>query len=170
MLSLPEPLSLRPISAADTAFLTQVYGSARAEELAQVEWQPGQQQAFIEMQFAAQHAHYQQHYRDAMFAIIEHSGEAAGRLYLARWASEYRIVDIALLPPFRGRGLGTAILNAIIAEAAGQGLPVSIHVERFNPALRLYERLGFEFVSEYGVYYLMRRPINEEPDARNSDS
>jgi ribosomal protein S18 acetylase RimI-like enzyme len=105
-----------------------------------------------------------------MFAIIQHAGEAAGRLYLARWASEYRIVDIALLPAFRGRGLGTAILNVIIAEATGHGLPVSIHVERFNPALRLYERLGFEFVSEYGVYYLMRRPINEETDARNSDT
>ncbi|HYF65320.1 MAG TPA: GNAT family N-acetyltransferase [Herpetosiphonaceae bacterium] len=165
---MPEPLGLRPISPADAAFLTQVYGSTREEELAQVEWQPGQKQAFIEMQFAAQHAHYQQHYRDAMFAIIEHGGEAAGRLYLARWAGEYRIVDIALLPQFRGKGLGSIILNAIINEAAAHGLPVSIHVERFNPALRLYERLGFKFVSEYGVYYLMRRPINEETNARNS--
>ena len=170
MLTLPEPLSLRPISDADIAFLIQVYGSTREAELAQVAWTTGQKQAFIEMQFAAQHAHYQQHYHDTTFAVIEHAGESAGRLYLGRWATEYRIVDIALLPPFRGRGLGSAILGAVIAEATANGLPVSIHVERFNPALRLYQRLGFQFVSEYGVYYLMRRPINEDPDARISDN
>ena len=169
MLTLPEPLRLRPITPDDAAFLMQVYGSTREDELAQVAWQPGQKQAFIEMQFVAQHAHYQQHYRNAMFSVIEHAGQAIGRLYLARWAEEHRIVDIALLPPFRGRGLGSAILKEIIAEATANGLPVSIHVEQFNPALRLYRRLGFQFVSEYGVYYLMRRPINEEPDARNSD-
>ncbi len=169
MLTLPEPLRLRPITAADTAFLTQVYGSTREDELAQVPWPAEQKQAFIEMQFAAQHAHYQQHYHDAMFAIIEHGVVAIGRLYLAHWASEHRIVDITLLPPFRGRGFGSAILQAIIAAASDHGRPVSIHVEQFNPALRLYQRLGFQFVSEYGVYHLMRRPVKEEPDARSSD-
>ena len=83
--------------------------------------------------------------------------EPAGRLYVARWEDEIRIVDIALLPAFRGRGIGGALLGDLIAEADAAGKPLSIHVEQNNPARSLYERLGFEEAGEFGVYVLMKR-------------
>jgi ribosomal protein S18 acetylase RimI-like enzyme len=149
-------LALRPAAPADMPFLQRVYGSTRAEELALTDWTDAQKDAFVAMQFAAQHAYYQEHYAEASFDVVLLDGQPAGRLYLARWAGEHRIVDIALLPEFRGRGLGSALLGAVMAEAARAALPVSIHVERFNPALRLYERLGFRVAEDKGVYLLMK--------------
>jgi ribosomal protein S18 acetylase RimI-like enzyme len=89
--------------------------------------------------------------------VIVAGGEDAGRLYVARWEDEIRIVDIALLPEFRGRGIGSALLRDLIDEAEAAGRPLSIHVEQNNPARPLYDRLGFEEAGEFGVYVLMRR-------------
>ena len=77
-------VTLRPIAPADEQFLYQVYASTRQEELAQVPWSDAQKEAFLRMQFAAQHLHYQQHYADAAFSILELQGEPIGRLYVAR--------------------------------------------------------------------------------------
>jgi ribosomal protein S18 acetylase RimI-like enzyme len=82
--------------------------------------------------------------------------EPIGRLYVDRWADQIRLVDIALLPEHRGAGLGRAILEELLAEGERRGLPVTIHVEYNNPALRLYRRLGFRHVDSNGIYYLMR--------------
>src|SRR5204863_7184088 len=102
------------------------------------------------------HAHYQKHYVGSEFFVIEQAGTAIGRLYLAQWTSEHRIVDIALLPEHRGRGLGTAILSDLLDQAGRAGKAVTIHVEKFNPALSLYRRLGFVPIGEEGAYHLMR--------------
>ena len=107
------------------------------------------------MQFDAQHAHYQEHYPGAAFDVILVDGQPAGRLYVAREDDEIRIVDIALLPEYRNRGIGTRLLRGLQSEAAAAGKPLSIHVERFNPALRLYERLGFRQIEDQGVYLFM---------------
>ena len=68
---------------------------------------------------------------------------------------EIRILDIALLPEYRGRGIGTAMLEELLTEARESGVPVRMHVERSNPAQSLYTRLGFEPVEERGLYYLL---------------
>ena len=86
---------------------------------------------------------------------ILYEGDSIGRLYVAHWDTEIRLVDIAILPAYRGAGIGTAILTDVLAEGQRSGKPVSIHVEQYNPALRLYERLGFVHRSTYGVYFLM---------------
>jgi ribosomal protein S18 acetylase RimI-like enzyme len=65
-------------------------------------------------------------------------------------------MDIALLPPFRGQGIGAGLLRPLLAEGADAGRSVSIHVEQSNPAMSLYRRLGFVPVGEHGVYILMR--------------
>lgn len=87
--------------------------------------------------------------------MIEVDGEPAGRLYVHRGPAEIRIMDIALAPPFRGRGIGTALLRDLMEEAGASGRALSIHVEVNNPARRLYERLGFAPAGEHGVYVLM---------------
>ena len=149
-------LAFRPITDADLPFLARVYASTRMEELAIIDWTDAQKAAFLQSQFDAQHAHYQKHYAGTEFFIIEHTGTAIGRLYLARWAREHRIVDIALLPAHRAKGLGTALLRDLLDEAARADKAMTIHVEKFNLAMSLYRRLGFVAVSEEGVYDLMR--------------
>ncbi len=151
-------ISLRPIRDDDLPFLLRVYASTRQEELAPVPWTRAEKDAFLASQFALQHQYYQQHYADAEFRVILADGEPVGRLYLARWEHEHRIVDIAVVRERRNRGIGSRLLADILAEADAIGKPVSIHVELQNPARRLYDRLGFRPVEERGVYVLMRRP------------
>ena len=130
-------------------------------------WPLEEQQKFLRMQFSAQHTYYQEHYSDAAFELILVDGEPAGRLYLQRRSDEHRVVDIALLPPFRGRGIGGAIMRQILDEADKLRLPVRIHVEHNNPAKHLYDRLGFTTVDDTGVYCLMERlpRIDESPQS-----
>jgi GNAT superfamily N-acetyltransferase len=151
-------LRFRPISPDDQELLLRVYGSTRDEELSSVAWEPGHREAFLLQQFTAQHAWYQENYAAAEFLVILLDGKPAGRLYVIRWEKEIRLIDIALLPEHRNGGLGSAILGEILAEGRAAGKPVTIHVEKFNPALRLYERLGFTPIEDRGVYFLMERP------------
>jgi len=82
-------------------------------------------------------------------------GQGVRRLYVSRWSDEIRIVDIALLPDSCNRGIGSTLLRELQSEAAAAGKPLRIHVERFNPALRLYERLGFRQLEDKGVYLFL---------------
>jgi GNAT superfamily N-acetyltransferase len=162
---LPAGVTLRPISEADLPFLRRLYASTREEELAAiVDWTPEQKNAFLDQQFAAQHAWYQEHYAGSTFDLVEVGGRPAGRLYVARWERELRLVDVALLPEHRGNGLGTALVSAVLGEATAAGKPVTIHVERMNPAQRLYRRLGFGLLEDKGMYLLLEwRPAPPAP-------
>ena len=135
-----------------------MYASTRAEELAAVPWDDGQKDAFLRLQFEAQDAWYRENYPQASFDVVVAGGEPIGRLYVHRGREEIRIVDIALLPEHRGGGVGTSLLRDLLAEADAAGKSVTIHVERLNPALRLYERLGFELAEDKGVYLFLERP------------
>lgn len=148
-------MALRPADAGDEAFLLRVYAGTREQELAPVPWSAAQKAAFVAQQFAAQSAHYAQHYAGMSADVVLIDGVPAGRLLVARWAEEIRIVDISLLPELRGGGAGSVLLRELMDEAAAAGKRLSIHVERANPALGLYERLGFRPVGEHGVYLRM---------------
>jgi len=148
-------VTCRAATEADLPLLAETYFSARREEVAQTGWPLEAQQRFLDHQFGAQHAHYRAHYPTAEWLVIERAGLALGRLYLDEWESELRLIDIALLPGARGGGVGTALLEDLIEAAAGKGKPLSIHVERNNPAMKLYRRLGFAKADEHGVYDLM---------------
>ncbi len=145
-------VSLRPVEPADEGFLLGLYATTRADELALTNWTDGQKAAFVRHQFDAQTNHYREHYPTATFDVILVDGEPAGRLYVDRWSEETRIMDVALLPEWRGRGIGGELIQQIQTE----GRDVSVHVERFNPAQRLYERLGFEHEDAGPVYLMMR--------------
>ena len=148
-------VQLRPATRADRAFLVDLYAGTRADELALVNWDDATKRAFVVHQFSAQDDHYRANYPGATLDVIEVDGERAGRLYVHRGAADIRIMDIAVSPEFRGRGIGTALIEELIAEARSSGRRVSIHVEMQNPARGLYERLGFVPVGEHGVYVLM---------------
>lgn len=148
-------VTTRPAEEDDRDFLRHVYGSTREAELARVPWGEAERAAFIAMQFSAQHRYYREQYPQADYAIIMQDTDPVGRLYVNRGAAELRIIDIAVLPAYRNRGIGTGLLRALLVEAAAAGKPLTIHVERFNPALRLYERLGFRAIADKGVYLLL---------------
>jgi ribosomal protein S18 acetylase RimI-like enzyme len=148
-------LSFRPIGDSDLPFLARLYASTRAEELAAAPWTDAQKAAFLDMQFRAQHTHYQQYYPKADWLMTMRDGEDIGRLYIERWPSQHCIIDIAFMPEHRGKGFGAALLRDLMDEAAAAGKAVSIHVEKFNPAMQLYRRLGFTTVEDKGVYDLM---------------
>ena len=146
-------ISLRPITPEDVSFLAGVYASTRAEELAVTGWSDEDKAVFCRRQFDAQTAHYRENYPGASLQIIERDGISIGRLYVAHWEREIRIIDIALLPEHRGAGIGTKLLGELQEEAKAAGKALSIHVERFNPALQLYQRLGFKVVEEEGSLF-----------------
>jgi ribosomal protein S18 acetylase RimI-like enzyme len=151
---------LRPVTDDDRQFLVDLYHSVREPELAHVPWDAATRRTFIEHQFSAQDAHYRRNYPSATLDVVEVDGEPAGRLYVHRGPSDIRIMDIALAPAFRGRGIGSGLLRALIAEADQSGRKLSIHVEMNNPARVLYERLGFRVAGEHGVYLLLERQVN----------
>jgi GNAT superfamily N-acetyltransferase len=150
-------VTLRSIKPDDMDFLLRVYRSTREEELAMImDWTSEMKDAFIQQQFNAQHVWYQEHYQGATFDVILVDGVPAGRLYVHRRPNEIRLVDITLLPEHRKGGLGTSILRDLLAEGEAAGKPVTIHVEVYNPAMRLYERLGFKPIEDRGVHRLMK--------------
>jgi len=156
-------LVLRPVTETDRDFLASVYASTREEEMALVAWSDEEKAAFLRSQFEAQDRYYRQYYPDAAYLVVEVDGELAGRLYVARLAGakDIRIVDVALLPPFRSKGFGREILASVLADGDRLGWRVSIHVERNNRALRFYDRLGFRMAEDKGVYlFLVREPLS----------
>ena len=164
-------ITLRPIAPDDMDFLLRVYRSTREEELGMiVDWNEEMKAAFVLQQFQAQHAWYQEHYMGASFDVILVDGVPAGRLYVHRREREIRLVDITLLLEFRTGGLGTSILRDLMGEAKAAGKPLTIHVEVYNPAMRLYERLGFRPIEERGPYLLMEWRPPQVKDQLNTAS
>jgi ribosomal protein S18 acetylase RimI-like enzyme len=148
-------ITLRPTRPEDMSFLFNVYASTRLEELAPWGWSIEQQTAFLTQQFNAQDHHYHTHYTDAAFDVIFVDDRPAGRLYIARDETQIVIIDIALLPAYRNAGIGSRLLRDLLVQAADSGKVVDLHVEKFNPALRLYQRLGFRPIEDRGVYWFM---------------
>ncbi|MGA9581394.1 MAG: GNAT family N-acetyltransferase [Allosphingosinicella sp.] len=139
----------------DLGFVALVYASTRIEEVAAAGWPVEVQHQFLAHQADAQHRHYRSHYPNAEWLVIERGGKPIGRLYIEEWPSQIRLIDISLLPEGRGAGVGGAILADLQDMARAAGKALSIHVERNNPAMSLYLRLGFARVDEHGVYDLM---------------
>ncbi|GAB6843605.1 ribosomal protein S18 acetylase RimI-like enzyme [Methylorubrum rhodinum] len=87
---------------------------------------------------------YRVRYPDARWEILEADGAPIGRIVTDRGARGLTLIDIALLPERRGRGLGARLIAETMDEARAAGLPLHLTVAADNPgARRLYERLGF---------------------------
>ncbi|MBD0369755.1 MAG: GNAT family N-acetyltransferase [Pyrinomonadaceae bacterium] len=151
------PVTLRPATDEDEPFLFAVYASTRAEEMAVVPWDDAQKEAFLKMQFTAQQTHYRNFYTGTSHDIILLGEQAVGRLYVSRGESEIRILDITILPEYRSKGIGTPLIKELMTEAEREAKSLTIHVESYNPSLRLFERLGFSKIADEGIYHLMER-------------
>lgn len=151
-------LALREALPADAAFIAAVYASVREEELRPVPWTDEQKRAFTDWQSAQQEAHYALHYPQAERLVVL-AGEAIGRIYVDTTASEVRLMEVTLLPAWRNRGLGSALMASLLDYADALRREATLHVEPFNPARRMYLRLGFEVRETRGIYEFLARPV-----------
>ncbi len=158
MISMPEPepdIKLRPATAADQDFLMAVFGSTREHELAALGDSP-LIESFISMQFKAQQQSYHEAHAEAEDSIVLLDQNPIGRILVKRSGEAIRLVNIALLTEFRGRGIGSILLRRLLEEGAAAGKPVVLSVNKLNPAIRLYGRFGFFKVAEDGLYVQMQ--------------
>jgi ribosomal protein S18 acetylase RimI-like enzyme len=158
---------LRPVTAGDQLLLRRIYASSRDEEMAATGWSARRKTTFLESQFQAQQRHFSQQHPHAHYRVLERQGQPIGRLYWQWNPGELHLIDIALLAPWRGQGLGTKVVVELQALAAREQSAVSLHVEVGNRAISLYERLGFVVTGHAGLHHRMRwsRPRPETGDA-----
>jgi len=152
--TLAESVTLRPGQPDDEAFLFQLYRDTRAEEMAAWGWNEAQQQAFLSMQFRARNLSYSA-YPNTEHSIILDVERPIGRLLISQMEDEIRLVDIALLSELRGQGIGARLISDLLAIAARGARPIRLHVEKFNRALGLYQRLGFQVLEDTGTQFFM---------------
>jgi ribosomal protein S18 acetylase RimI-like enzyme len=141
-------LTLRAACAQDANFERALFASARPDAAILAVWPEPARRAFLDQQFAFQTLHYARVHAQAERLIVLKGGAPAGRLILDRASASWCLVDIALAPDFRGQGLGTLLLQAVLAAAAQAGTCVQLSVDARNPARRLYARLGFAAADE----------------------
>jgi len=152
----PNDVALRTAVLGDEPFLESLYASARPVALGAVPWKEQQEGAFVPEQFRQQTAHCGTRYPGADRYIVTSRGEDVGFLSVLRGRSEWRLIDIALQPQCRGRGIGSALVRQLLQEGAAAGVPVTASVTHDNPARRLYERLGFRVAAVNEVYLLLK--------------
>jgi len=140
---IPLPLLQRDATRDDEPFLRMLYASTREEELALVEWPESVLEAYLRLQYDARAADYRRRHPDAVQHLLLVDGEPAGRLWVDRAAEAWHLLDVALLPAFRGLGFGAHCLQRLLAEATAAGVAVQLQVAHENPARRLFTRLGF---------------------------
>ncbi len=146
------PVTLRPEGPGDEGFLFEVYAGTREEELALTNWDAPMRRAFLNQQFSAMRQGYRSMFPAGEFSIVELDGKPAGRMVINRSATEIRVVDLALLPAQRNRGIGTWLMSQVCTGATEAGKPVRLCVLKHNRAFRWYVRLGFAKTGEQGVY------------------
>jgi ribosomal protein S18 acetylase RimI-like enzyme len=138
-------VSLRPETPDDRAFLERLHFLVRRDEFAPAGWPEPVLESFLAGQFDLQRRQYAAMHPDGEFYVILAGAAPVGRFYVDRSARTFVLVEISLLPEWRGRGVGRALIGALI-DAAGDGRAdrVALSVTPHNPARRLYRRLGFD--------------------------
>lgn len=150
-------VKLRSVEERDGSFIEMVYRSTREAELKLTDWTEQQKKAFIMMQSMAQLAEYKEKFPGADFQVIVYKKKDAGRFYTWENENEIRLIDITLLPQFRGKGIGNYLLMELIKRSKKTQKKISLHVEAINPALQLYLRMGFVHIKNNGRHYYMER-------------
>jgi ribosomal protein S18 acetylase RimI-like enzyme len=146
-----EGVHLRLESAQDEEFLLGLYASTRAAEMRLTGWTRDQQRQFMRWQFDLQRKHYGAHYSGAEFNVVMLGDVPVGRMYVLRQSDEFRLIEITIEPQFRGRGIGTSLIRNLQDDAERANVKVTLHAEPGNPAVRLYQRLGFTAVEQRGM-------------------
>ncbi len=148
------PVSLRAARTDDEEFLFQLFCQTMGDGL--ISRDAPQFDAILRLQFRAQLNTYLVEFPNAEHQIIMLDGVPIGRVLVERGPDEHRGVDIALVPEHRGSGLGTVLIQELLDEAELAGKPFRISVVRSNPAMHLYERLGFKITGETLTHFWLQ--------------
>ncbi|HVY71478.1 MAG TPA: GNAT family N-acetyltransferase [Verrucomicrobiae bacterium] len=140
----PENILIRPVTEADEAFLRHLYQVTRYDEFAAAGLDDRHLSQLLAIQFRAHQTGHRSMFPTADFSLILRDSAPVGRLTVHRGADEWRVVDIALLPAHRGKGIGGKVLAGVQREARQAGKVLRLNVRHDNPAARLYARLGFQ--------------------------
>ncbi len=160
----PPRVTLRPRRPADEPFLRRLYHSVRRDEVAASGFGPDFARTFLDDQFKLQTDHFDRAQgARSRFSLVMCKGSAIGRLYLRETDDALHVVDISLLPEWRGRGIGGALLREVLEQAAAAGKSVTLSVDRRNRAQLLYRRLGFVQAEDTGADLLLRWRAPERP-------
>ncbi len=152
-------LSVRPERTADLPELRELFRRQRWDEFAALPWNDAAKSALLDQQFDAQRRHYAGTHSHLLFLVLRARGGVAGRIYLgATEEGDIRLLDILLSPGDRGRGIGTALIGAVMDHAMADGQRVLLEVNKGNPAVGLYHRLGFQAFADTGVGWHMVWP------------
>lgn len=166
IIKLTERVWLRPVVLPDDEeFLQDVYATTR-EDVNLVPWDENLKREFILMQYRAQKAHYAEYYPRSDHYIILFDGRPAGRYWIDYGREDVRFVDMAVLPEFRGQGIGTVLFKDALKHAREMGLPAILHVIKGHRSIPMYKRMGFRFAGDNGAHDKMEwRPEYEETGA-----
>ncbi len=165
---LPEPLlargfGLHPATAGDLPWLAALHAGSRMAELLLAPWPPAQKRAFLDEQFALQHAHFVKTHRKGDFRLVMQGGTPVGRFYFNRSGPEWVLIDILLAPEMQAAGLGSALVGWLQQAASDAGADrLRLSVAYTNPrAQALYRRLGFADAGDVAGTHLSMvwRPI-----------
>jgi ribosomal protein S18 acetylase RimI-like enzyme len=146
------PVTLRPANADDEDFLFELFAGTRQEFNFLAETQ---RQAILKMQYDARRFQYDEGYPQAEGSIIVLDGRPVGRMLVDEGEQAITLIDIAVLAEYRSSGIGTQLLKDLLKRGVNARKPVKLQVFKSNPAVRLYERLGFSQVSEQSMYFEM---------------
>lgn len=148
-------LTQRPINSTDLSFLQDLYCSSRDHEVTQSGIPEPMLRQFLLQQFSLQQKHYHNAYKTTGFKVIEYKGRAIGRLYIEVTNDGIHLLDITLLREYRKQGVGCFLISQLIRQADKQQCRISLYVQSQNPALKFYQRLGFNIVGSKQDYFSM---------------
>jgi ribosomal protein S18 acetylase RimI-like enzyme len=155
---------LKPATETDLEFQLTLYADTRSDEMSLVNWTDDQKHTFLSQQFQAQTKHYQINFPASTTKIIQLDDQPVGRLILNITETYIHIIDIALLFKYRNMGIGSILLKDLMKDATSLKLPIVLRVEIFNPAIHLYQRLGFEKTRSLEVYQeMVWTPLSQSP-------
>ena len=126
-------------------------------------------EVLLDLQFRAQRQAWEAKFLGAEHELILVEGRPVGRIWLAWSPEDCRVVDVALLPEYRRRGVGTQVYSEILAEADRRGIPVRTTVDPANgPSMAFHLRCGFEVVAEDDAWLAIERPVSAARPPRAS--
>jgi ribosomal protein S18 acetylase RimI-like enzyme len=150
------PITLRDVTAEDESFLYTVFKTGLGTQFSGLPWPPDDIGHLMKMQFDARSASYRSQYPRSEHSVVLVDGVAAGHIWVDRSKESINLIEIELLPSYRGSGIGSLLFQDLFDEAKQAGLPVLSGVATNNPgSLALHKRLGFKIISEDEMYWFL---------------
>ena len=145
-------LTLRPARTDDEEFLNRLFYSVYLEKLQLVALSAEEKKTLVELMYQSFTRHYNSVAPASDDRLVLLDNESIGRMILLHLREEIRLADLAILPQYRCRGIGSALIGQLQTESTMSKRPIRLQVARFDRALRLYQRLGFYKIDVAGPY------------------